>query len=449
MLTVRRSTAVAGPPSAVADTLRTSPSATAATLRRVGARTSEFPTPIGEGLRRETCSLSSNTSSTQTEVLVVGASLSGLCAAYSAARSGARTLLIDAAPEVGARPNPATLLMELLWRHTALPIPQGALERELSGLRLGGPCGQGPLFRLRILHLDRRTFDRAFAERAAEAGVTVLSGVRVRGTLPSGGVLTEGGPMRAQVSIFADGANSAVREVMPTVRNPHEMAWGLAHLLEAPGLGEPSCFEVRFGSFAPGWRAQLNPLGGDRASLWTFARGVPREALGGYAERARRAFLGPKEVKIVEESGGVDPAFVVPHQIVGDGAMACGAAAGQGGLEYGARAGLLAGEVAARAVRAGDVSRRALQPYEKIWRRETAVESLALRWGMGALSRLSDAELDGLFGRFSGVEFCEEDVLALLRGDPRGALRRVGLGRSARTVMELARGCFFPLRSPL
>jgi predicted flavoprotein YhiN len=48
------------------------------------------------------------------EVLVVGASLAGLCAAYSSAREGADTLLVDAAPEVGARPNPATLLMEPL-----------------------------------------------------------------------------------------------------------------------------------------------------------------------------------------------------------------------------------------------------------------------------------------------------------------------------------------------
>jgi digeranylgeranylglycerophospholipid reductase len=369
----------------------------------------------------------------------VGASLAGLCAAYSAARAGARTLLIDAAPEVGARPNPATLLMEPLWRRTFLRVPEAAVERELSGLRLGGPSEHGPLFRLRTLHLDRRTFDRAFAERAAEAGATVLSGVRMTGMLPSGGVLTQGGPMRAQVTIFADGANSAVREVMPTVRNPHEMAWGLAQLLEAPGRGGSSCFEVRFGSFAPGWRAQLNPLGGNRVSLWTFIRGVPRGELERYAERARRRLLGAEEATILEEQGGTDPAFVVPYRIAGDGVMACGAAAGQGGLEYGARAGLLAGEVAAQALRTGDVSRRALQPYERTWRRETAVEDRALRWGMEALRRLSDAELDELFGRLSGVEFCEEDVLALLRGDPRGALRRVGLGRSAGTVMELAR----------
>ena len=58
---------------------------------------------------------------------------------------------------------------------------------------------------------------------------------------------------------------------------------------------------------------------------------------------------------------------------------------------------------------------------------------------MGALGRLSDAELDRLFGGLSGVDLGEEDVLALLRRDPRGALRRVGPGRSARTVVGLGR----------
>jgi flavin-dependent dehydrogenase len=123
-----------------------------------------------------------------------------------------------------------------------------------------------------------------------------------------------------------------------------------------------------------------------------------------------------------------------------NGVMACGAAAGQGGLEYGARAGLLAGEVAARVVRVGDTSRRTLKTYEKTWRRETVAASRVFRWGMAALRRLSDAELDGLFGDLSGVEFGEEDLLALMRGDPRSALQRVGARRSVRAFSGTVRG---------
>ncbi len=378
--------------------------------------------------------------SREVEVLVVGASLAGLCAAYAATWGGVRTLLVDAAPEIGARSNPATLLMEPLWQRTGLPIPNGAVERRLAGLRVGGPSGDGPLARLHAFHLDRRAFDRAFARWAVEAGAEVWGGVRVSGALPSGEVLTEEGPLRAKVTIFADGANSAVRELLPTMRNPQEVAWGLDQLLEAPGIGKSTHFEVRFGSFAPGWRAQLNPLGDNQVSLWTFIRGVARGELERYAQCARRQFLGAQEVTLLEERQGADPAFMVPHRLVDDGVMACGAAAAQGGLEYGARAGRLAGEVAAYAVHAGDVSRRALRPYERAWRCETWVEDRTLRWGMETLRRLSDAELDELFRRLSRVEFCEDDLFALFGGDPRGALRRVGLERSTKDRYSACEG---------
>ncbi|MDQ3927167.1 MAG: FAD-dependent oxidoreductase [Actinomycetota bacterium] len=381
-----------------------------------------------------------NSPSEEVKVLVVGTSLAGLCAAKAAAQSGATTLLIDAAPEIGARANPATILVEPIWRRVGLPVPEDAVERELSGLRVGGPSGEGPLFRFRALHLDRRVFDRKFASMAAKAGATIRSGVRVTSMLPSGGVRTETAAVGAGITIFADGANSLVRGIMPTTLNPQELAFGLDQLLEAPGLGKPSLFEVRFGSFAPGWRAQLNPIGGDHARLWTFVRGVQQEELGNYAERAYRAFFPEERVRVLEERRGADPALVVPGRLTRDGVMACGAAAGQGGLEFGARAGVMAGETAARAVRAGDTSRRALKSYERAWHRETALQSRALRWGMEALRRLSDSELDGLFRGLSGVEFGEEDLLALLRGHPGNAVLRVGAKRTTKLFLGVARG---------
>jgi FAD dependent oxidoreductase len=77
----------------------------------------------------------------EAEVLVVGASLAGLCAAYSAARVGAATLLVDAAPEIGARPNPATLLMEPIWRCIGLSVPQARSNENSRGCRWAAPPG--------------------------------------------------------------------------------------------------------------------------------------------------------------------------------------------------------------------------------------------------------------------------------------------------------------------
>ena len=174
--------------------------------------------------------------------------------------------------------------------------------------------------------------------------------------------------------------------------------------------------------------------------MWTFVRGVPREELKGCAARALRAFCGEIQVRILEERGGVDPAFVVPGRIAGEGVMACGAAAGQGGLEYGALAGLLAGQAAARAIRRGDTSRHALVTYEKASKREAWAWLAAIRLGMASVRRLSDAELDALFATLHGLTLEGGDVEALLRGNPVAAARMTGGARSARILLRLFRG---------
>jgi predicted oxidoreductase len=65
-----------------------------------------------------------NPSSEEAGVLVVEASLAGLGAAEAATRSGAETLLIDAAPEVGACPNAATLLWSCSGGAPVFPCPK-------------------------------------------------------------------------------------------------------------------------------------------------------------------------------------------------------------------------------------------------------------------------------------------------------------------------------------
>lgn len=174
--------------------------------------------------------------------------------------------------------------------------------------------------------------------------------------------------------------------------------------------------------------------------MWTFIRGAPREELEGCAARALRAFCGTNRVRVLEERGGVDLAFVVPSRIAGDGVMACGAAAGHGGLEYGARAGLLAGQVAARAVRCGDTTRHALIAYERASKRETRAELAAIRWGMASLRRLSDSELDTLFAALHGLTLEGGDLEALLRGDLVAAAGMAGCGRGARVLVRLLEG---------
>jgi hypothetical protein len=87
-----------------------------------------------------------------------------------------------------------------------------------------------------------------------------------------------------------------------------------------------------------------------------------------------------------------------------------------------------------------DTSRHTLITYESAWKRETAAELAALRWGMASLRRLSDAELDALFAALHGLNLEGEDLEALLRGDLMAAARMTGAGRSARVLLRLLQG---------
>lgn len=378
------------------------------------------------------------------EVLIVGASLAGLVAARETARRGVSTLLIDAAPEIGARDNPANLVMEPLWPGSRVDLPEEAVTRELSGVRVGGPSGEGPTFEFRAVHLDRGRADRILAERARGCGAQIQGGIRVErafGTDARGlaRLRTDAGEFTAPVIIFADGANSTVGNLLSTMRNPKDVSWGMDQLLEGPGIGCSRYFEVRFGSFAPGWRVQMNPLGENRAHLWTFIRGGSKEDLPSYSERTRELFVGFSEANVLEELVGADPAFVAPHRISADSILVCGAAAGQGGLENGAWAGLLAGEVAAAAVKTGDTSRRGLKEYEQQWRKKVMAEIVALRWIMGSFRYLSDPELDEFFESLSGLVLSSDEFRAILRGNPASLVRKADGRRVSRLLATIGR----------
>jgi digeranylgeranylglycerophospholipid reductase len=113
------------------------------------------------------------------DVIVVGAGPAGATAAYSAARHGAKVLLLEEHTQIG-RPIQCTGLLSLRgWRLSTRPRVArrqgdhrrpGALPRRL-GLRLGGD-------RVRAYVIDRDRFDQHLVERAARAGVTVQVGTR-------------------------------------------------------------------------------------------------------------------------------------------------------------------------------------------------------------------------------------------------------------------------------
>jgi digeranylgeranylglycerophospholipid reductase len=85
-----------------------------------------------------------------------------------------------------------------------------------------------------------------------------------------------------------------------------------------------------------------------------------------------------------------------------DSLLVTGGAAGQSGLAYGMRAGTICGAVAAEAVATGDVSRKALSRYERLWNAEFYWEYRMGRASLQTLAEMRDDEIERLMRSLSG-----------------------------------------------
>jgi hypothetical protein len=59
---------------------------------------------------------------------------------------------------------------------------------------------------------------------------------------------------------------------------------------------------------------------------------------------------------------------------------------------------------------------------------------------MAALRKLLDEEINSLTGELSGIDLSEQDLVSLLRGDPRSVLRKAGARRAGKVLAGAARG---------
>ena len=119
---------------------------------------------------------------------------------------------------------------------------------------------------------------------------------------------------------------------------------------------------------------------------------------------------GLKELEVVRKLSGGDPIVTLPNEYITDGIMVAGGAAGQSGIGYAMRAGQICGDVAADAIRKGDVSKNALSEYRKTWEKEFKAEHYLGRIGLETLRKMTDREIDEM------VRVFEKEDLSFIHG---------------------------------
>ena len=379
------------------------------------------------------------------DVLVVGASPSGIAAATSSVKAGAEVILLD--KDMGESfSHPANTFFDGMFSRAGLAIEREYVLHDLEGMRIISPGGCALEIPAPGRFIDRARFDALYLERAEGAGAELLRGVARSAPLAGAGrrVETDAGEIEARVVIDASGVDGLIarKEGLSPLKHPEDVAWAAEAVVELAGLGEEGHFEYFLGSISPGWKATFSPGGGDFATLGVFVRGHGRDVrpfLDRFVEffkKYKSADYDAGEMKVVAVNRGGDAIATLPGEIIADSLMATGAAAGMSGIAYAIRAGAVAGEVAALAAASGDVSKKGLSGYVRLWRREFGLEYRMGRASLLALGEMADEEIDRL-----ALGLAKRDLHLSGSFARKGLSAGIALARARpRTILPLIRG---------
>jgi digeranylgeranylglycerophospholipid reductase len=321
------------------------------------------------------------------DVLVIGAGPAGSLAARIASKEGLSVLLIEKHREVGVPVCCAEGISRESLAKFFNPAPK-FIAQAVHGGRLFSPDGTEVVIRWPGVGyiLERKIFDRELTRQAAEAGAEVLVRTQATGmekvdggwkvTMTSFGDTLE---TEAGVVIGADGVESLVGRWagISTEIKMGDFHSCVQYLLEDESLGEDELVTFHVGKdLVPGGYAWVFPKGRNRANVGlglipTLMKNKSENTVN-YLKRFVEKYY-PK-ANILETTVGGVPANNAPQDLVADGVMLAGDAArltdslSGAGIAIAMESGELAGQVAVKALKQGDTSKKAFFEYERRWR---------------------------------------------------------------------------------
>lgn len=346
------------------------------------------------------------------EVIIVGAGLAGLTAAYALAREGIEVLVIERGEYPGAKNTFGGVLYTRIWdRHLPQLLADAPLERAVERYLFGMIRGSSyvclefgtereltdPANGYTVL---RSRFDQWLSQKAEEAGAKVLYSARVQDLVYDGKSLTgvrvdpQGSEIRARAVILAEGVNGILtrRLGLGAALKPSQLAIGAKEVLALPEKTIDERFHVWGGrgaacTFVGLWPGSL-PGGGflytnretlsvgivahlDRVPdtgldlprlLAIFKDSYPvREFIRGAVAKEYSAHLIPEAGALMQPSLVADGLLVV-----GDAAgLAINTGYGLRGSDLAVASGLASAKTISEALKRGDLSREALLSYPK------------------------------------------------------------------------------------
>jgi len=381
------------------------------------------------------------------DVIVVGAGPGGSIAARTAA-ADCDVLLIEKRQEIGAPVRCAEFVPkdQFLKASKYIQLNKKWIASEINGIRMNAPDGTTFEASGETLGtgggfgyvLERKIFDRQLAKDAARAGVDIMVRTRATGLIIEDshvkGVklnrLGEDFEVRSKVVIGADGVESQVGRWggINTTLKLKDIGSCAQYYLENVDIAK-NVFDFYIGSEVPGGYAWIFPKGARAANVGLGVLGsklAAKRPIEYLNEFVAKKCPGGQPVELVMGGAPLSDAL---KTLVRNGLMLIGDAARHtepitgSGIPSAIRDGVMAGEVAQKAVHANDSSVRVLREYETRWRKSFG----KIHWGMYKtkefMVKLSDDELNRITRVFQGTMREELSIrgitMRLLKKDPR------------------------------
>ena len=353
------------------------------------------------------------TPSLSTDIVVVGAGPAGSSAAKAAAELGADVILLEEHPVPGLPVFCGEYVSVKTLTAAGLRPELPIINQTIRKANVYTPNGNHVTIANESMHgytINRDIFDKLLAEKAVAAGVKLLVDTRAVGVTKRGGVVVgvkaechgESFLIWSKIVIGADGHASMVRR--SALDLPYFKSFGVCaqYTLAGLDLQEPNTTEIWLGQrYAPRCYAWVFPKSQTVANVGIGVRQATKpviQYLQDFISQTPKLRDGTR----IHKTGGILPTTGTLDQIVGEGVMLAGDAAGQiipmtgAGVETAIYAGKTAGIVAAKAIKEDNISKTRLVEYP---------ETFNKRWGkiiedskkmLNLFDILNDEDLDKL-----------------------------------------------------
>jgi digeranylgeranylglycerophospholipid reductase len=346
------------------------------------------------------------------DVVVVGAGPGGSMSARSAAMQNVSVLMIEKRQEIG---SPVRCAEGISKKPLAdlVDINPKWICAEVNGGRIHSPDGSCVIVDQpgAGLVLERKIFDKDLSLLSAQAGAEIWTKSRAIDLIKENGNiagvvirrLDEDYAVRAKIVIGADGVESQIGRLagIKTVCKLDDLDTCAQYLVTGIDIDQSYCDFYLGNQIAPRGYAWVFPKGKNTANVGVgIGRHIAKQKAIEYLDKFVEKELGGGSV-IANVFGGV-PICGTLSDIVLNGLMLVGDAAHQndpvsgGGIINAMIAGNIAGEVAGKAIKAGDTSRSFLMEYEKRWNKRIGRTFRHLRGIREGVLKFNDNTLNDL-----------------------------------------------------